>query len=406
MAVQLELMDYRAQYLKELEDNCLSYWLKYGIDKVHGGLYSFFSEDWKLYCTDKGVWINTRAMWVFSYLCSEYGYKKEWKAAADSCKTFLEKYCIDPKDGRMYYCVTEDGKPLRKRRYYFCEIYYVCACAEYAKAFGDGSCLETARKYYTIVTELQQGIREDPYYVPPKIFPQTRDTKTLAPVMMMLCIANCMLRCDTENQEKYAHDGAKHRKEILQYFYNEEHCVLLETVSEQGDFLPQIMGGRTVIPGHGMETTWFLIENMMLTGDYSNLEKVENIFNWSVEMGWDNVHGGLRYYADALGYPCDAVDANMKLWWENCEMIIAAIYLYKATGNLKYYVWFQKANEYLFHSFRDSQNGEWFGYLNYDNTVDRPACKGNLYKGCFHIPRMLAMVERLMKHICDEQPKE
>lgn len=44
MAVQLELMDYRAQYLKELEDNCLSYWLKYGIDKVHGGLYSFFQR--------------------------------------------------------------------------------------------------------------------------------------------------------------------------------------------------------------------------------------------------------------------------------------------------------------------------------------------------------------------------
>ncbi len=32
--------------------------------------------------------------------------------------------------------------------------------------------------------------------------------------------------------------------------------------------------------------------------------------------------------------------------------------------------------------------GEWYGYLHRDGTVAQPA-KGNLFKGPFHIPRMM-----------------
>jgi N-acylglucosamine 2-epimerase len=341
-------------------------------------------------------------MWMFSYLCSEYGYRLEWKAAADSCKSFLENHCIDRQDGRMYYCVTREGKPLRKRRYHFCEMYYTCACAEYAKAFSDEASLKTARQYYMAVIEMQQNLREDPYHVPPKFIPETRAMRGMAPVMMMIYITNSMLRCDPANRERYNRMGWQFKEELFKYFYHEERHALLETVGERGEFLPQWIGGRTVLPGHGMEVAWFLVENMMLTGDYSGIEKAENIFSWSVDMGWDQTFGGLKYFADVLGYPSETVEANMKLWWENCEMIIAAIYLYEVTGNPKYYTWFKTADKYLFRAFRDEQYGEWFGYLHYDNTVDRPACKGNLYKGFFHIPRMLTITGRAIERILDK----
>ena len=37
--------------------------------------------------------------------------------------------------------------------------------------------------------------------------------------------------------------------------------------------------------------------------------------------------------------------------------------------------------------FIDTKNGEWYGYLHYDNTPST-TLKGNIFKGPFHIPRL------------------
>ena len=60
-------------------------------------------------------------------------HRQEWLDAAKSTIDFFEKYCFD-KDGHMYFSVTEDGKPLRKRRYVFSETFAAIALSEYAIA--------------------------------------------------------------------------------------------------------------------------------------------------------------------------------------------------------------------------------------------------------------------------------
>ena len=54
-------------------------------------------------------------------------------------------------------------------------------------------------------------------------------------------------------------------------------------------------------------------------------------------------------------------------------------------------------HEYAFRVFPDRTYGEWYGYLHRDGTVAQPA-KGNIFKGPFHIPRMLMTGYQL----CDE----
>jgi N-acylglucosamine 2-epimerase len=46
----------------------------------------------------------------------------------------------------------------------------------------------------------------------------------------------------------------------------------------------------------------------------------------------------------------------------------------------------------------DRKYGEWYGYLHRDGTVAQPA-KGNLFKGPFHIPRMMAKSIELAANI-------
>ena len=46
--------------------------------------------------------------------------------------------------------------------------------------------------------------------------------------------------------------------------------------------------------------------------------------------------------------------------------------------------------------FVDGKNGEWYGYLHYDNTRST-TLKGNIFKGPFHIPRLymiMAILDR------------
>ena len=43
----------------------------------------------------------------------------------------------------------------------------------------------------------------------------------------------------------------------------------------------------------------------------------------------------------------------------------------------------------------DPEYPEWFGYLHRDGSVAQPA-KGNIFKGPFHIPRMLIKSHQLL----------
>lgn len=87
----------------------------------------------------------------------------------------------------------------------------------------------------------------------------------------------------------------------------------------------------------------------------------------------------------------------MKFWWPQCEAVIATLYAYQATGDAKYLEMHKLINDYTFNHLPDKEYGEWYGYLHFDGSVSQSA-KGNLFKGPFHIPRMLLKCSLL----CDE----
>ena len=45
------------------------FWLKYGMDKEHGGVYTCIDRTGRLFSTDKIVWMQGRCGWTYAYLC-------------------------------------------------------------------------------------------------------------------------------------------------------------------------------------------------------------------------------------------------------------------------------------------------------------------------------------------------
>ena len=390
-----KLQETRVWFREELE-RCVNFWLKNGMDPVHGGVYTCLDRTGKIYSTDKSVWMQGRCGWMFAYLCANYGVKEEWLAASKSCLDFMEKYCINHEaGGRMYFTVAEDGQPLRQRRYYYSEAFYASANAEYYGITGDKECLERARRAYNLYWDLAHGA-EDPVGMGPK---STRKGRSFGLPMIILNVIGILLRVDPEHKAEYEERAQQCVDEIFKYHVKPEMKCLLETVDVDGTPRLNFTDGRTINPGHDIEGVWFILEHAKRTGQTDLVPQAAQIFDWAIEAGWDKEYGGLLYFVDALGLPPEAYEHDMKLWWPHNEILIASLMLYRDTSDETYLNWFYTTLDYCQKHFSDPEYGEWYGYLRRDGLPTMPSTKGSTFKGPFHLPRCLIMVDNMLGEI-------
>lgn len=371
-------------YKNELLNNCIPYWLKYGVDSTYGGYLTSLDREWKIYNTDKSVWFQGRALWIFSKLYNDVEKRAEWLDAARIGYQFLTKHCFDS-DGRMFFQVTRDGRPVQKRRYYFSETFAAISCAEYAKASGSGEALEQARKVYNLAMDLYRH----PEKLPPKYYPETVKMKGLAAPMILLSTTQILRGIDDKNTAEYDDIAEGLLKDILSNFYKPECKALLENVGANGERLDSPKG-RLVNPGHAIEAAWFIMNEGLYRKDKDVIQKSLNILDWSLDIGWDKEYGGIFSFVDIEGRPTEQLEWDMKLWWPHTEALIALLMAYEYTNDEKYRQQYIMVHNYSFSHFADREYGEWFGYLHRDGSVSN-TLKGSLFKGPFHLPRALIL---------------
>lgn len=396
-----ELLLKDREWIRAQLESCVEFWLKNGMDKVNGGVYTCLDREGKIFSTDKSVWMQGRCAWIFAYLCHIYGKKDEWMEASKSCLDFMEAHCINREAGdRMYFTVTADGKPLRQRRYLFSEAFYALSNAEYYGLTGEKIYLDRARKAYEIYWDINHGM-PDPVGMPPKTVPETRSGRSFGIPMIILNVIGVLLRVDEEHRAEYEQRAAQCVDEIFRYHVHPELKCVLENVGLNGEARLDFTEGRIVNPGHDIEGVWFLLEHAKRTGDVSLIPKAEEIFNWAFDTGWDKKYGGLLYFIDCLGRPPEAYEHDMKLWWPHNEILISTLMLYRDTGKEEYLEKFQLTLDYAKKYLADEEYGEWYGYLRRDGKPTEPACKGSTFKGPFHLPRMLTMCDMMLGEILE-----
>jgi len=366
-------------YEKQLTEVILPFWLDHGMDEVNGGIFTCLDETGNLYGEEKSVWFQGRALWTFAKAYNLIKPDPRYLAAAKSLYEFLPK-CKDS-DGRMYFTVTADGRGIQKRRYYFSETFAAIGCAEYYRASKDPHALKAAREYFGTAYDCFTGVRP----TAPKFNSETRALKALSPVMIMLSTAQTMRAIDTEQQSKYAKIAKDCLHEILHGGFLTEKA-LFENVSLDGKAI-DTPTGRIINPGHSMEAAWFVMLEGILTNDKEAIEAGKRIIDLTLPLGWDNRHGGIIAFTDASGNPPVQLEWDMKLWWPQCETMIAARVAYSLFNEEKYLQLYRDVENYCQKYFIDRKHGEWYGYLHYDNTLST-TLKGNIFKGPFHIPRL------------------
>jgi len=370
----------RDAYRDGLLLDTIPFWFPRSVDEEHGGFLTCFDRDGSLLQTDKSVWFQGRFAWMLATLYDTVERREDWLRLARHGLDFIREHCFDT-DGRMFFSLTREGRPLRKRRYVFSEIFAIIALAAFGKAAGDDrSKKEALGLFQRVLRDL-----ETPGALPPKTNPEVRPMKGLS-------IPMCLIVTAQELRKSVADpllDAVIERQiaEVERDFMKPEFKCVLETVGPNGEFLDNF-DGRLVLPGHAIEVGWFILEEARLRGGDRRLVDIgTKIIDWSFELGWDSECGGLYYFRDARGLPVTEYQQDMKFWWPHNEAIIGTLLAYQLTGDEKYARRHQAVHDWAHSHFADPVHGEWFGYLRRDGSV-ATALKGNMWKGFFHLPRM------------------
>ncbi|MEW5814387.1 MAG: AGE family epimerase/isomerase [Spirochaetota bacterium] len=371
-------------FYDQLVNITIPFWITHATDKQYGGFTTFLDRTGALLSPDKPMWVMGRISWVFSKLYNDLEKRAEWLTLAQHGIDFIRKYGFDT-DGRVFFAVTRDGKPLRKRRYLFAETFVVIALAEYAKASGGKEDLSLAKKTMSLVRKLYNT----PGSLEPKIIPATLTTRGHSMAMIQINTLQVLRRADSEGNL----DGRSYNSliddsinEVFKFFVKPEKKVLLETVGDKGEYLAYLPEGRCMNPGHAIETAWFILEEGRYRHDNELVKKALPLLDWSLDLGWDKKYGGLFYFVDVEGKQPVQLEWDMKLWWPHLEAMYATLLSYYLTGDKKYARWFGKITDWSVKRFPDKKYGEWFGYLHRDGSLALDL-KGNYFKGPFHLPR-------------------
>ncbi len=383
-----ELNKYSALYKDELFHSVIPFWLKKSPDHECGGYFTCLDRQGNVFDTDKFMWLQGREVWFFSMLCNNGEKRQEWLDMALLGADFMKNYGRDTA-GNWYFSLTRDGKPLVQPYNIFSDCFAAMAFGELYKATGNEE-----HKLLAINTFNNILKRKDhPKGIYNKAYPGTRPLKSFS-LPMILCNLTLIMEevWGKENVDQFI-EPLIH--EVTEVFYDRESGLILENVSPDGSFSDSFEG-RLVNPGHVNEAMWFMMDLAVRKNDKNLIDRATGILLRSTEAGWDKKHGGIFYFLDIKGHPQQQLEWDQKLWWVHIETLIAMASAYILTGNEKCRAWFETIHEYTWNHFRDPEFPEWYGYLNRQGEPLLPL-KGGKWKGCFHVPRGLYKIWKLLE---------
>ncbi len=381
--------NYKELYKDTLLNNVIPFWEKNSIDIENGGYFTCLSTTGAVYETDKYMWLQGRQVWTFSMLYNKVEKNPKWLETAKHGIDFIIKNGMDT-NGNFYFSTSENGTPLVQPYNIFSDCFAAMAFSQYTVATGDPKIKDLAiQTYYNILKKKEN---------PKGVYEKSTGTRPLKSFALPMILSNLVMELEDilpkEEVEKTIDDCVH---EVMEVFLDKDSGLIYEFVKPDGS-LEDSFDGRLLNPGHGIEAMWFMIDIGVRRKDNVLVQKATDTILKILEYSWDEKFGGIFYFMDAKGKPTQQLEWDQKLWWVHLESLVALAKAYEHTGRKELVTWYQKVHDYSWSHFSDSENGEWFGYLNRQGEVLLDL-KGGKWKGCFHVPRAMFQCWKSFKNI-------
>jgi N-acylglucosamine 2-epimerase len=202
--------------------------------------------------------------------------------------------------------------------------------------------------------------------------------------MILLEVANELAQ--TTGDQAIEAAGGEYLRRILTHFIRPaRNNLVLEFLDAEYRELPAPEGSY-VCPGHAIESMWFVLHRARRTGDTDAIRTAVDVIHRHLQVGWDQVHGGLFLGVDAEGGTPLLPHSEKKLWWPHTEALYALLLAHELTAEPWCLEWYQRVHEWAFHHFEMPGIGEWRQRLDRTGAPIQEVIALPV-KDPFHLPR-------------------
>lgn len=373
----------------------MPFWTTHAVDEKHGGLMTCIDDTGKIISTDKYMWSQTRALWVFSALYRRIEPRKEWLEIAHQLFRFCHDFGMDEEDCWRFR-TSREGAPIDGPLSIVTDCFAIYGLVEYAKITGEKDATQMAlRSFRSIEKRIRIG---KPFGTAPYPLPDGMKGHRYA---MQCSLMFHELGVFLENEEILG-AALRYTHQILNEYVRPEHEALVEYVNRDGSF-SDTPAGRAMVPGHGIESMWFQLQIFRERGLTERRDEILRVMKWCLQRGWDPLYGGLFLGLDIFGKePPFWKHADAKLWWPATEALCATLLAHEADPKGTWLDEHRRIADWSLQHFPVAEHGEWRQRLDrqgnpMNEVVALPV------KDPFHLPRSLIVgieaLQRLMPKI-------
>jgi|UniRef100_UPI004049A348 N-acylglucosamine 2-epimerase len=374
-----------------LLEHVMPFWERHSTDEF-GGIVNCLSDTGEVMLTEKWLWSQWRAVWVFSRLYNTIDRNPKWLERARGIAEFcLQNGWLEQEQGWAL-LLAQDGKILRRHESIYTDGFAVYGLAELFRATKSPHYREWAiRTADAAMAKIKSPYDQLPHF--PYPIPSGAKVHGV-PMIWSQVLADAG---EQLGEPRYLGAARKFSEEIFRDFYQAEIDRVVEFVPESGGVYPGLQGAATV-PGHVIEDMWFQWHIFRQTGwKDAPRDLALRLILRHLELGWDSKHGGILLAIDREGR--DEVGwkfADTKLWWPQTEALYATLLGWCETGDSAYFDWYEKLWQLCLNHYVDWDNGEWRQKLNNDLTPMRGVVALPV-KDPFHLPRALILQIELLE---------
>ena len=377
-------------YRDHLVDDVLAWWTANGPDHEHGGVLTCWDNaGTRLVSGDKYTWSQGRWAWLTARVALTahlLGVDAGWYGdQAVRTARFVRDHALLP-DGTTAFVTSRAGDEAGPHTSVYADLFAALGFAGVARLSPEGEWGGHAEDLLLRSAAAIEGgrFRSDPYPVP-------AGHRSFGLPMILVGVGEQVHRATGS-----AASAAVVRDAARQI---EEHHLVGDDVAEMPSDTDGLLS-RHRTPGHVLEAAWFLhhARDLMAGSALAEPDRLALIAVHALELGWDDVHGGLLRYVDRDGgpptgartddpYEALVVDTwDTKLWWPHAEALYATALLAPEHH--------ARLHDYVFRTFPEGSGREWTQIRTRDGTpVDKTVALP--VKDPFHIARALLMLVEL-----------
>lgn len=391
------LFKLRQEFIDELLNDILPFWMERMKDDENGGFYGRMDgHNVIIKDSPKGAILNARILWTFS---SAYLKLKDDKSLifAERAKDYFFKHFFDDEFKGTYWMLDAEGNPADSKKQIYSQAFSIYALTEYYRATFDKSALDKALELFELIEKYSFDENKNGYFEA-----YSREWKLLEDLRLSEKDANekktmnthlHILEAYTNLYRVYKDEKLAAKLDNLIYLFLDK--IINKDTHHLDLFFDEDWNCKSSIVsyGHDIEASWLLYEAACVLG---NKVLTANVKHESLKIAKAaleglNAKGGL---VNEMNYLTGHVDDNSD-WWPQAEAIVGFLNAWQLSKD-KYYlqkvidVW-----EFTKNNIIDSCNGEWFWSVNNKGKKNTENDKAGFWKCPYHNSRMcLEIIER------------